>query len=61
LAQPKRVQFGRNACSFSLLFFFRFWDGFLSGFAFSDAKTTEKPHDIAIEDIKHARHCVFDV
>jgi hypothetical protein len=46
------------ACSFSR-FFFRFWNGFLSDFAYFDAKTTGKPHDITIEHIKHARQCVF--
>jgi hypothetical protein len=44
-----------------LFFFaFRFWDGFLSNFAFFDAKTTGKSHGITIEHIKHARQCVFD-
>jgi hypothetical protein len=28
---------------------FRFWDGFLSDFAFFDEKSTGKPHDITIE------------
>jgi hypothetical protein len=40
-------------------FCFRFWDGFLSDFAFFDAKTTGEPHDITFEHIKHARQCVF--
>jgi hypothetical protein len=44
---------------FIFAFFFRFEAGFLSDFAFFDAKTTGNPHDITIEHIKHARQCVF--
>jgi hypothetical protein len=54
----KGCYFGRNGLAHFRVFF-RFWDDFLSGFAFFDAKTTGKPHDITIEHIKHARQCVF--
>jgi hypothetical protein len=32
----------------------------VTGFAFTDAKTSGKPHGISIGQIKHARQCVFD-
>jgi hypothetical protein len=53
------VYFGRKGLVHFRVFF-RFWDGFLSDFAFFDAKTTGKPHGITIEHIKHARQCVLD-
>jgi hypothetical protein len=54
------VNFGRNGLVHFRVFFFRFWDGSLSDFAFFDAKTTEKPRGILIDHIEHARQCVFD-
>jgi hypothetical protein len=47
--------------TYSILSIFRFWDDFLSDFAFFDAKTTGNPHSVTIEYIKHARQCVFGV
>jgi hypothetical protein len=39
LAQPKSAHLGRNRLA-RFRFFYCFWDGFLSDFAFFDAKTT---------------------
>jgi hypothetical protein len=55
LTQP--LYFRRNGLVHFRVFF-RFWDGFLSVFAFSDAETRGKLHDFTIEHIKHARQCV---
>jgi hypothetical protein len=40
-------------------YFFRFWYGFLSDFSFFDAKKTEKPHDISIENTSSMHACAF--
>jgi hypothetical protein len=41
------VQFRRNGLVHFRVFF-RFWDGFLSVFAFSDAETRGKLHDLQL-------------
>jgi hypothetical protein len=58
LAQPKRVHLGRNGLAHFRVFS-RFLVRFLSNFAFFDAKTKGKPHDVTIEHIKHSRQRVF--
>jgi hypothetical protein len=58
LARPKKVLFWPE-WTYYFSRFFRFWDGFLSDFAFFDATTPRNPHDLTIEHVKHARQCVF--
>jgi hypothetical protein len=53
------VHFGRNGLV-QFRIFFRFWDGFLSDFAFFDAKTTGKAQDAPYKSINHAHQCVSD-